>query len=679
MATTPGKKRRPSGPDRRLFTDQRDLLPLAESRAWQWWLAAATVLGMALIVYWPTLHNDLINWDDFEYLTKNDYVAERGGLARIWNYKEKHEQFYPMVFTSFWLEHKITLKLRGKEALDSVKGVDHLERGFEPKVHHLTNMVLHGVCAALVVWLLRLLGVKPWVAWLTAALFTVHPINVASVAWTAERKNVLSGVLYLLSFIFYLLDTRLRGTRRRSWIAYGAGLVMFVLALMSKSAMMTLPASAILADRLIERRWSWQSWVRVAPMLILGAFSAYVTKTTEVRNAGVTMVPLEWEYRPFAAAGAIWFYIGKLLLPYHFPGVYTRWDLRGSWPVFMAALAGIPVACGVVWKLRHRLPGAATWGLGHFVVSLFPMLGLVAFNYTQFSFVADHFVYLSSVGVLLCVALAVDYARNLAKAAWGRVWLPTALAGVVLVGMGAASFRHCKYVWKNGESFWVYTLNLNPGCWPGHYNLGNIYRRRASAMRSDLAGLRREAKQVDDEEVQAELLAEADSTNQEILDLLEKAAECYKRSAEAKVSLGQGWANRGDVLATLARTEEALVDYKKALQTAPNNPRYLYYTGDVLVRLDRREEAEPYFQQLIRNNMRQTPDQRGYLANAHYKLGTCYQRGGKPDEALKMYQRCLDVMPNHSQARRAMAGLRAQQPRPDLPPESADAAEPAKN
>ena len=187
MQTIRKNKDRSPRPEPLAPNEAGELLPIVCAPWWHWWLAVLTVLAVAVVVYWPTLSNDLVNWDDFDYLTKNDYVAERGGLSRIWDRHEKHEQFYPMVFTSLWLEHKFTLWLRGETAKDSYKGIHHLERGFEPRVHHLTNMVLHALCAALVVWLLRLLGVSPWVAWLTAALFAVHPINVASVVWTAER------------------------------------------------------------------------------------------------------------------------------------------------------------------------------------------------------------------------------------------------------------------------------------------------------------------------------------------------------------------------------------------------------------------------------------------------------------------------------------------------------------
>jgi Flp pilus assembly protein TadD len=622
-------------------------LPLYSAPWHHWWLAAVVAMAAAVVVYWPTLDNGLINWDDFEYLTKNDYVAESGGLKRIWDPDEKHEQFYPMVFSSFWLEHKFTLWLKDEKALADYSKVDHLDRGFDPAVHHATNLILHALCAGLVVWLLRVIGVSPWVAWLTAMLFAVHPINVASVAWTAERKNVLSGVFYLLSLILYL-----RHTRWRNWVLYGLCLVLYVLALMSKSAMMTLPATAIIADRLIEGRWSWKSWVRVAPMLAFGAYSAYLTKTTEVANAGSTMVPLDPLLRPLAASGAIWFYVGKLLVPYHFPGVYTRWDLQGHWPLYMAALVGLLAAAWLMWVLRRRIPGHALWGLGHFVLSLSPMLGLIAFNYTQFSFVADHFVYLSSVGVFLCVGLLVDFLRRRATTRAVRVLLPTGLAVLVLAGLATASFIHCRTVWKDGETFWVYTLRLNPSCWPGHYNLSNIYRRQASPLRSKITKLRRQVKEAETEAEKEELRALLAEYNRQRKELLEKAAEGYRRAAECKDGLSQAHVARGDTLCMLNRFEEAISDYEAARKIRPNNPRYLYYLADALTRSGREEEAVEHLRKIIRNNLRHSRDQVQYLVGAHNKYAAWSHRQGRYDEAIKFYDRALKIDPNNGTAKR---------------------------
>ncbi len=613
-----------------------DLLPLAPAPRHHWWLAGAVVFALAVVAYWPTVNNDFVNWDDHEYLTENDYVAERGGLARIWDPREQHRQFYPMVFSSYWLEHKLTLWLRGQAALDSYAGVDPADRGFEPRIHHATNLVLHAACAALVVCLLRLLGVSPWVGLLTAALFALHPINVASVAWVAERKNTLSTLFYLLSLICYV-----RNTRQRGMASYGLCLALFTLALLSKSATVTLPVTAALCDRLILRRWSWGTLARIGPMLPLAVMSAYLTKTIETANAGASMVPLDPLLRPLAAAGAVWFYLGKLLLPVNLAGLYPRWDLVRWWPVFLAGIVALVAAAGVVWKLRRRIPGHILWGLGYFLVTLTPMLGLISFSYTRYSFVANHFVYLPSIGVFLALAVTAEAVRRRA-AAGGRPAVATAIASVVLVAAGAASLHLCRTVWKNGETFWSHTVALNPACWVGHFNLANIHKREADRLEQREAGVRGQAAQVEAGPQRAELLADAAKLGQEREALLRKALEGYGRAAAAKPDFHRAYGARGDVLLALGNTDEAIAAYRAASElesgfvTARNNLAALLQT------VGRTNEAIEQYQRLLE----QTPDSFA----VHLNLGRALYDQGRFDEAVERLNRAVELDPRSAAA-----------------------------
>ncbi|MFQ5490875.1 MAG: tetratricopeptide repeat protein [Phycisphaerae bacterium] len=624
-----------------------ELLPVGPGRAGVWWLIAGMSLLAGLVVYWPTVHNDFVNWDDHDYLSKNDYVAERGGIWRIWDLDEKHNQYYPMVFSTFWLEHKITLWRHDEQAKESYKGVHPTDRGFEPWIFHLTNTILHALNAALVVWLLRLLGVRPWVAWLTAGLFAVHPINVASVAWAAERKNVLSNLIYLLS-----LGVWIKHTRNPAWWRYGVCFVLFILALLSKVAMLTLPATAILCDRLIERRWRWQSWAKAAPMLVIGF--AFAKKIAEIErgNAGSTMVPLEEYLRPFAAAGAVWFYPFKILVPVHFPGVYSRWDIPGHWALFFTALAAIPATVWILWTLRRRIPDQANWGLAHYVISLSPMLGLISFNYTQFSFVADHFVYTAGIGLFLCFALALDAVRR--RLGPTRIVSPalTVLLAGVLAALGTDSFFHNKNVWKNGQTFWEYTLARNPECWPGHYNLGNIYKRKVPKESQKARKVREQAG--DDPESRAAAEEEAKTYEANVRHWAELAAECYRKAALTNPRLHQAHDARARALSLLNRTEEAIAEYKLALKQKPRRPNYLYRLAEMYRRQQRFAEAEPLYRAIIKNNIRRPVKQQTFLVSAHVRLAAVLRKRGQYDEAIALCERALKIDPK---SRFARAGL----------------------
>ncbi|MCK4342265.1 MAG: tetratricopeptide repeat protein [Phycisphaerae bacterium] len=572
------------------------LLPVAAAPWWQWWAAALMVMAAAVVVYLPTLDNGFVTWDDPDYITKNRYISDPAGLSKIWDPKLEHEQYYPLVFSSYWLEYQVW--------------------EFNPRGYHLTNLVLHALNAGLLIWVLRLLGVRPWAAWLVAGLFAVHPINVASVAWAAERKNVLSTLFYLPALACYL-----RNTRRRNWLIYGLSLLLFILGLLSKTAVLTLPATALLCDRLILRRWSWQSLARVLPLLVLAVYAARHTQLVEQANS-TSMVPLDDLLRPLAAAGAIWFYVGKMFVPVNFPGIHPRWDIQASWPIFAAALAALPLAGLMVWKLRRRLSGHALWGMGHFLLSLGPMLGLIPFNYTQYSFVADHYVYIAGIGVFLGVAAGADFVRRRFKIRLLGTGVATALACVVLAGLGAVSWRQNTQVWKNAKSFWINTVTLNSGCFPGQYNLANLYAREGNKA---------------------------------------AAAEHYRLAALARPDMHLPVGARARMLFGLGDLEGAVETYHEALAKVPFPSKkwvdYRHELAGILIRLGRPAEAERY--------LREAVDRKPFLYRVRLELARFLRDRGRLDEAIHHYQQALnakDAPQNPNPTRRELEALqRAQQ------------------
>ncbi len=589
-----------------------ELLPVEAGPMLPWWLATLGVFVAALAAYSPTLDNQFINWDTREYVVMNDYVAESGGLKRIWDPAEKHEQYYPLVFTSYWLEHRILLWQHGESALESVRGVPAHERGFEPWIFHLTNMVLHAINAALVVWLLRMLGLNLRVALAAALLFAVHPINTASVAWVAERKNVLSGLFYLLALLLYM-----RTIRRWSWPAYSACLLMFVAALLSKSATLTLPATAMFCDWVIRRRWSVQSALRIAPMLILGVVSAYVTIRTEAGNSLTPLESPELLVRPFVAAGAVWFYVGKLLVPTHLAGAYLRWDVSGAQPIFLAAMAALVGLGALLWKMRRRVPSQAMWGLAHFLITLTPMLGLVAFNYTRYSFVANHFVYLAAIGVFLCLAMLFDWLMTLGWRSVSLRWPLTIAGWLLIVALGFSTHHTCQTVWKDGASYWTHTLSLNPDFWPGYYNLGNGYGRRANRLRA--AG------------------------DQESADrLLLKSIDAHGQVIRINPSKAQSHGIRAKALLDLKRHAEAIESYKLAIKYQPLMPLYHKQLADCYEATKQGDEAVEQYRALIKNRIIGDAEQVRIFLWSHLMLGQHQLRRGQAAEAVHLYQAVLD-------------------------------------
>ena len=205
-----------------------------DRRVYLWGLA---IVAAVFVTYIPVYDAGFI-WDDDDYILLNPLLTEEGGLAEIWNpWEARNPQYYPLVFTTFYLERSLW--------------------GLEPLGYHIVNVMLHAANAALLLVLLRKLGVPG--GWLVAALFALHPVCVESVAWVTERKNVLSGLFYFLAALSYL---RFDATSRYRW--FGVTLLCFVLALCSKTVTASLPVASFSAGtpkRITPPRPSSAAWL----------------------------------------------------------------------------------------------------------------------------------------------------------------------------------------------------------------------------------------------------------------------------------------------------------------------------------------------------------------------------------------------------------------------------------
>ncbi len=416
-------------------------------------LAAAALVAAVLVAYLPAYRCGFI-WDDDVYVHDNPLLRDGAGLARIW-VPGATIQYYPLVFTSFWLEQR----LWGAHAA-----------GF-----HAVNVLLHAANALLVWRVFSLLGVRA--AWMVAAVFALHPVQVESVAWITERKNVLSGLFYLGSALWFLrFDERLEGTggpggaTRRKWAAYAAALGLFAAALLSKTVTATLPAVLVLAMVHLRRRPTRARLAALVPFVVLGG--ALALNTAAVERAGVGAVGPEFELgaaeRALVAARALLFYPFKILVPADLMFIYPRWRIdpaswRDWWPV--AACAVTAAAAWLLWRRGVRAPGLC---LGFYAVTILPALGFVSFYPMRFSFVADHFQYLAGLGM---IGLLVPAVASVIRAGTLRA----AAAAILLGGLGAYTFQQCR-MYRDAQTLWTWTAAVNPGAWIARNNLGVILR-----------------------------------------------------------------------------------------------------------------------------------------------------------------------------------------------------------
>ena len=337
-------------------------------------LLFAVLLAATLAAYLPAWNGGRL-WDDDQHLTA-PALQSLDGLRRIWLTVDATPQYYPLVHSAFWLEHR----LWG----DSTLG------------YHLVSIALHAVAAFLAGLILRRLAVPG--AWIAAAVFALHPVHVESVAWMTELKNTLSGVFFLGAALAWL---RFDESRRAADHAAMTGL--FVLALLSKTVTAMLPAVLLIV--------AW--WKRgtidlrrdaapLAPIVALGAGAGVLTawvERTAIIGPHAGDFAFSFVERCLIAGRAAWFYLGKLAWPVPLVFIYPRWEVsEAAWWQYLypAAL----VAClATLWGLRRR-SRAPLAALLAFCAALFPALGFVNVYPFRFSLVADHFQYLASLPII---------------------------------------------------------------------------------------------------------------------------------------------------------------------------------------------------------------------------------------------------------------------------------------
>jgi len=447
----PSQRKTAAAPSKRAPVVEHATAPIP---LWAW---AALLLVVTLVAFAPTFGAQFIKWDDQFYVEENPLLPDPDGLRKIWDpISREAPEYYPILFGSYWLEYRLW--------------------GLDPRPYHATTLALHLANVGLVLLLARRLGAAGWVAAGAAALFAVHPVQVASVAWISELKNTLSGLFYLVAFLLYL-----RHRRTGRWGAYAGCLASFVAALLSKTQTVTFPMSLVLAEWLLLRRREVPLQraaggvaARVAPMFALCIPAGLLTMYFD-QHPHTPAFPLV--DRLVIASNAVWFYLRTFLAPVRLSPVYAAWHPVAADPSWWMAAVGLclgGVALGAVW--RH-IPALTRWGMLHFLVSLLPVLGFVPFTYETYTMVADHFLYLPCIGGGVALAAGVD--RLLARLPSGRMVRHTAAAvGVLIVAACAAQTYAEATHWRTNVSFWTRVRDRDPNGFLGHFNLGNHYRNR---------------------------------------------------------------------------------------------------------------------------------------------------------------------------------------------------------
>ncbi|PTX94326.1 tetratricopeptide repeat protein [Opitutus sp. ER46] len=537
-----------------------------------WPLLGGLGFVLVLAVVYQAVWSAGFIWDDESHLTENPCIIGPLGLREVWT--SASANYFPLVLTHLWVQHAIW--------------------GLQPLPYHLASLLLHALSAFLLARVLLRLRVPG--AWLGAALWAFHPIAVESVAWISELKNTQSAVFYLLAALAYLrwLDATEPGARRR---AYALTVLSFAAALLSKPSTVMLPAALLLCAYARDRRTSWRNVAWLLPLFALAALASGWT-VWEQKYHSFAAGP-EWALTPLqraAIAGkAVWFYLGKLAWPEPLMFVYPRWQPAAD-PLALLPLLGAIALPLALAALRHPVARAAIWAYGYFVLLLFPVLGFFDVYYFRYSFVADHFQYLASMGPLaLAGAGIVTVGRHVAGFGRAAVVVATAL---VLIMLATLTWRHA-WTFSTPTTLWRATQERNPNCWIAESILGNDAR---------------DAGRLDD------------------------ALQMHRHALALDPYAHEAYYNLGLTLVKLGRTEEAIAQYQRALAIKPNFHEAEHNLGVALATAGRPAEAIPHYRQALRFKP---------LAESHYMLALSLTLTGAGDEAIAHYQQALQLRPNY--------------------------------
>jgi tetratricopeptide (TPR) repeat protein len=582
---------------------------------------AGLLLAVAIVVaYLPALGGGFI-WDDDAYVTGNLTLRSAHGLALLWLQPGAIPQYYPLVHTTFWIEYHLW--------------------GLHPFGYHLVNVVLHAATSFLVLLILRRLRV-PGAAFIAAA-FALHPVEVESVAWITERKNVLSALLYMGALWTYLplagLDEKTPVRRGRT---YALALALFVGALLSKTVAASLPAAVLLLVYWKRGRVRaadvWPLLPFFAAGLALGFWTVYIERHY-VGAHGVDWT-LSFAQRVLIAGRALWFYVAKLVWPVHLTFIYPRWTIDTGAAiqyVFPLAAAGVVVA---LWSLRARLGRGPLVAVLFFGGTLVPALGFFDVYPMRYSFVADHFQYVAGLGVLTLIG-AVSHGLLVRLEARA----PLGMAFVVLAVLAALTFQQT-FIYHDLETLWRDTLAKNPGAWMAYHNLGGVLEQKGrdeDALALYREALRRKPDFADVLNNMGNIFARQGRADDAIHSYTE-SLRLLPTQAEAHSNLGALLAARGDLAG-------ARRHYDEALRIRPAFPGIHVNLGNLNVLEGRPAEAIPHYQQALVL----APDDAG----AHYNLGNALLALGRVDEAVAALSEALRLRPDYAKAQAALARARS--------------------
>lgn len=593
--------------------------------------AVAFIALLTLLAYSSVFSAGFI-WDDDAYVLNNPCLHSLSGLYEIWFEPGATPQYYPMVFTVFWVQ-------------------SHLW-GMHPFGYHLVNILLH-IANALLLWAcLKRLKV-PTAVWI-AALFAVHPVQVESVAWITELKNVLSLFFSLLSLLAYLryAETDKKATpalQRR--IYYAASLLLFLLSLFSKTVCGSLPAVILLIRWWHSGRINRREVLNLVPFFTFAVILGRQTAWMELHH--VMAEGPEWDFsfaeRTLIAGRAVWFYIGKFLWPHPLIFNYYRWDIDSSRLFYYLSPLALVILLLILWLLRGRIGRGPLAGMLFFVGTVFPALGFFNVYPMRYSFVADHFIYVPVIGLIVLFSVSIHKLQH--------TLLPTAgnMAGslavlFLIVGCSILTWRQGR-LYHDNVTLFSDTIAKNPSGWFAYANRGKAY---SALGETDLA-TEDIARSLELKIVNADAIQ---SRGRQFLDSRDfgKAMKSFNLAIALCPWRADYYMSRSIAFKISGRTDMALADADKVVSiNSADAESYLYRASINALR-----EDYPHALQDLNEAIR--IDTSGFEAYAN--RGLVYYRQGMLSAACKDFDMALRLKPDSAETyfNRGLAYVAAEKP-----------------
>ncbi len=589
-------------------------------------LGVVAMVALVLAVYSPAMNGDFI-MDDAEWLWNNKMTERSVGIFQFWwpDKADKPLDYWPLTSGMHWAQYRLWDR--------------------NPTGYHVVNMLMHALACVLIWRILRRLALPG--AWLAAAIYAVHPICVGSVGWIAELKNMLSMVLFATSILMFL---RFDDDGKRRW--YALSIFAFFLALVSKTSIIMLPVVLLGIIWWKRGRIGRKDLALSLPLFALAVGFGIVTMMFQQKptiTANLIAEPASFIERIALSGRIFWFYVAKTLWPTNLAMIYERWD-----PAVTSAAAFLPtglmLACAAtVLVLAARGVRWLAMGLGFFVVTMLPVMSFLTMSYMKYSFVADHLVYVSIVGLIaLLICSGATIAAKLPKA--GR-YAAIGCGAALLAGLSYLSFQQAA-VFKGSVSLWTQTIKVNQGSWTAWSNRAVKYEEQGN-LKAALEG-HTKAIELDDRyssnwsnrAITWDKLGEHDKAISDFTRAIEINLRSGKtgdgRAIRMDPAFAKAFGGRAVAYSHKQQYDLAIKDFNMALRFDPKNPEVMNNLAIVY------KDAGQYDNAIA--TVTKAIGLKPNYAVAFNTRGATYIKMGELGMALADYDQAITLEPNYAQA-----------------------------